>query len=179
MIYTDLFRAFFKIGLSTLGGGHAMIPVIEEEVVERHKWIGRDDFTDLMAVSQSFPGALAINVSVLVGYRQRKLRGAFCALSGAVLPSFVIILLVAMFFHLFRDNAVVASILRGLRPAMVALVAMPTFSLAKSAHISAVNCWIPLVSALLILLMRVNPVFVLLAAALGGYLYGQLVKPTE
>lgn len=179
MIYTELFRVFFKIGLFTLGGGYAMIPIVEEEVVDRHKWIDRDDFLDLIAVSQSCPGALAINISVFVGYRLRKLRGALCTVLGAALPSFVIILLIAMFFHQFQDNAIVASIFRGVRPAVVALIAAPTFSLAKSAHISAVNCWIPIVSALLIWVMNVNPIYVLVAAALGGYLYGQLVKPTE
>ena len=178
-MYSDLFRTFLKIGLFTLGGGYAMIPVVEEEVVDRHKWIDRKDFLDLIAVSQSCPGALAINISVFVGYRLRKLRGAFCTVAGAALPSFVIILLIAMFFHQFQDNEIVASLFRGIRPAVVALIAAPTFSLAKSAHISLVNCWIPIVSALLIWLLKVNPIYVLVVAGFGGYLYGLLVKPTE
>ncbi len=179
VMYIDLFRTFFKIGLFTLGGGYAMIPLIEKDVVERNKWIGQSEFLDILAVSQSCPGALAVNISVFVGYRMRKMRGALCTVLGAVLPSFVIILLIAMFFHQFQDNAVVASMFRGIRPAVVALIAAPTFSLAKSARISLVNCWIPVVSALLIWLMGVNPVYILLVAAVGGYLYGLLVKPTE
>ncbi len=179
VMYIDLFRTFFKIGLFTLGGGYAMIPLIEKDVVERNKWIGQSEFLDILAVSQSCPGALAVNISVFVGYRMRKMRGALCTVLGAVLPSFVIILFIAMFFHQFQDNAVVASMFRGIRPAVVALIAAPTFSLAKSARISLVNCWIPVVSALLIWLMGVNPVYILLVAAVGGYLYGLLVKPTE
>lgn len=179
IMYIDLFRTFFKIGLFTLGGGYAMIPIIEREVVERNKWIERSEFLDLIAVSQSCPGALAVNISVFVGYRVRKLRGALCTVLGAVLPSFAIILLIAMFFHQFQDNDVVGSMFRGIRPAVVALIAAPTFSLAKSARISLVNCWIPIVSALLIWIMGVNPVYILLMAGIGGYLYGLLVKPTE
>jgi chromate transporter len=178
-MYLNLFRTFFKIGLFTLGGGYAMIPIIEREVVEKNKWIEKGEFLDILAVSQSCPGALAVNMSVFVGYRTRKMRGAVCTTLGTVLPSFTIILLIAMFFHQFQDNAIVAAMFRGIRPAVVALIAAPTFSLAKSAHISLVNCWIPIVSALLIWLMSVNPIYILLVAGFGGYLYGLLVKPTE
>ena len=178
-MYLNLFRTFFRIGLFTIGGGYAMIPLIERDVVEKNQWIGRNEFLDIIAVSQTCPGALAINISVLVGYRLRRIKGALSAVLGAALPSFVIILLIAMFFRQFQDNEVVGSMFRGIRPAVVALIAAPTFSLAKSAHITFVNCWIPIVSALLIWIMGINPVYVLLVAALGGYLYGLLVKPTE
>ncbi len=178
-IYTDSFKTFFKIGLFTLGGGYAMIPVIEEEVVDKHGWINREEFLDLIAVAQSCPGALAINISVFVGYKLRRLPGALCTLIGTALPSFVIILLIAMFFHRFQDNAFVAAAFRGIRPAVVALIAAPTFRLAKTAHISLVNCWIPIASAVLIWMLGVNPIYIVIAAAAGGYLYGQLIKPTE
>lgn len=173
-IYYDSFRTFFKIGLFTLGGGYAMIPIIESEVVDKHKWIERDDFIDLLAVAQSCPGVLAINISVFVGYRLRKLRGALCTSLGAALPSFLIILLIAMFFHQFQDNAVVQAMFNGIRPAVVALIAAPVFTLAKSAHIGWTNCWIPIVCALLIWLLGVNPIYVILAAGIGGYVYGIL-----
>jgi chromate transporter len=109
----------------------------------------------------------------------RRLPGAFCSALGTALPSFIIILLIAMFFANFQDNPVVEAIFRGIRPAVVALIAAPTFSLARSAKISLANCWIPIAGALAIWLMRVNPVVVILAAGIGGYLYGKLVKPTE
>lgn len=178
-IYIDSFKTFFKIGLFTLGGGYAMIPIIEEEVVNRNKWIARDEFLDLIAVAQSCPGVLAINISVFVGYKLRKLRGAFCTALGTALPSFLIILAIAMFFQRFEDNEIVAAMFRGIRPAVVALIAAPTFSLAKSAHISLANCWIPIVSAFLIKFLGVNPIYILIAAGFGGYIYGQFIKPTE
>ena len=175
----DLFFVFFKIGFFTLGGGYAMIPQIEAEIVDKRQWMKREEYLDLIAVAQSCPGALAVNMSIFIGYKLRKLSGALYATLGVALPSFVIILLIAMFFHKFQDNPVVASMFNGIRPAVVALIAAPVFSLARSARITITNCWIPIVSALLIWLLGVNPIYVLLAAGIFGYLYGLLIKPTE
>ena len=177
--YLTAFKSFFKIGMFTLGGGYAMIPIIEHEVVDKQKWIERDDFIDIVAVAQSCPGVMAINMSTFVGYRLRRTKGAFCMTLATALPSLLIILAIAMFFKQFEDNAVVESIFRGIRPAVVALIAAPTFSLAKSAHITLANCWIPVGSALLIWAVHVNPIIIIIAAAVGGYLYGMLLKPSE
>ncbi len=178
-VLTDSFATFFKIGLFTLGGGYAMIPVIEAEVVDKHKWVSKEEFLDLIAIAQSCPGVFAINISTFIGYKLRRVPGAVAAALGTALPSFIIILLIAMFFHSFQDNPVVASIFRGIRPAVVALIAVPTFNLARSAKIGWANCWIPVASALAIWLMGVSPILVILAAGLGGWLYGMFVKPTE
>ncbi len=178
-IYWQLFSDFFKIGAFTLGGGYAMIPIIQSEVVDRRHWLKQEEFLDIIAIAQSCPGVFAINMSVFIGYKLRKLPGALCAAFGTALPSFAIILLIAMFFSRFQDNPVVESIFKGIRPAVVALIAAPTFTLAKSAKITLSNCWIPIGSALAIYLMGVNPVFIILAAGFGGYLYGKYVSPTE
>ena len=178
-IYWQLFSDFFKIGAFTLGGGYAMIPIIQSEVVDRRRWLKQEEFLDIIAIAQSCPGVFAINMSVFIGYKLRKLPGALCAAFGTTLPSFAIILLIAMFFSRFQDNPVVESIFKGIRPAVVALIAAPTFTLAKSAKITLSNCWIPIGSALAIYLMGVNPVFIILAAGFGGYLYGKYVSPTE
>ena len=179
MKYISLFKTFMKIGIVTFGGGYAMIPIIEQEVVTKHQWMTRDEFVDAIAVTQTCPGALAINMSSLIGYKLAKVSGAIVCTLGASLPSFLIILAIAMFFQQFENNKVVAAIFAGIRPAVVALIAVPTFSLAKNAHISLVNCWIPILSALLIWLMGVNPIWVIIAAAVGGYIYGQFIQPTE
>ena len=178
-MYTRLFRIFFNIGLFTLGGGYAMIPQIEQEIVDRRQWMRREEFLDLIAIAQTCPGAMAVNISVFVGYKLRGIAGAVCTTLGVALPSFLIILLIAMFFHQFQDNVIVKSVFNGIRPAVVALIAAPVFGMARSAHICWTNCWIPLVSALLIWLLHVNPIYVLVVAGVGGYLYGLLVKPTE
>ena len=150
--YIESFKTFFKIGLFTFGGGYAMIPMIEAEVVDKHKWLDKEEFLDIIAISQSCPGVLAINVSVFIGYKLKKIKGAVCSSLGTALPSFLIILAIAMFFHQFEDNKVVSAIFRGIRPAVVALIAVPTFNMAKSARITLTNCWIPIACALAICL---------------------------
>ena len=175
MIWT-LFKTFFKIGIVTFGGGYAMIPLIEAEVVDKHKWIEKEQFLDLIAIAQTCPGVFAINISTFIGFKLKKTMGAIVSSIGAALPSFLIILLIAMVFRQFQDIAWVEACFKGIRPAVVALIAVPTFNLAKSAGINLYTCWIPIVSALLIWLVGVNPILIIIVAALGGYLYGALMK---
>lgn len=156
-----------------------MIPIIESEVVDRHRWIAKDEFLDLIAISQSCPGVFAVNISTFIGYKIRGRWGAACTTLGAALPSFLIILVIAMFFHRFMEVGWVAAMFRGIRPAVVALIAVPTFNLAKSAHINLANCWIPIISALLIWGLHVNPIWVIIAAGVGGYVYGKVFADTE
>ena len=139
-MYLTLFKTFFKIGIVTFGGGYAMISMIEEDVVRKYQWVDKEEFLDLLAIAQSCPGVFAINISTFIGYKIRKTRGAVCTALGTALPSFIIILLIAMFFHRFQDNRIIAAMFAGIRPAVVALIAAPTFSLAKSAHINKANC---------------------------------------
>ncbi len=179
MNYLEYFKTFFRIGLFTLGGGYAMIPIIEDEVVNKRHWIDKKDFLDIVAISQSCPGALAINMSAFIGYKLNKVPGAIVSCVATALPSFIIILLIAMFFHQFKDNAVVAAIFRGIRPAVVALIAVPTFRLAKDACITLNNCWIPIVCALSIYLFGISPIIVILLSGICGYVYGRYIKPTE
>jgi chromate transporter len=177
-IYLESFKTFFKIGMFTLGGGYAMIPIIEADVVDKHHWVSKEEFLDLIAIAQSCPGVFAINISIFIGYKLRKVGGAIACALGTALPSFLIILAIAMFFHQFEDNPIVAAMFRGIRPAVVALIAVPTFNLARSAKISWTNCWIPIAGALAIWLLGVSPIFIILAAGLGGWLYGTFIKPT-
>lgn len=175
-IYWSTFSTFFKIGMFTLGGGYAMIPIIEEEVVNKHQWVSKEDMLDLIAIAQSCPGVFAINISIFIGYKLRKTRGALVTALGTALPSFLIILAIAIFFHQFEDNKVVAAMFRGIRPAVVALIAVPTFNLAKSAHLNRYTLWIPIVSALAIWLLGVSPIWIIILAGVGGYLFGLTQK---
>ena len=106
-IYWESFKTFFKIGAFTLGGGYAMIPIIESEVVRKKEWINKDEFVDLIAVAQSCPGVFAINLSTYIGYRLKGTKGAICTSVATALHSFLIILCIAMFFSRFQDNAIV------------------------------------------------------------------------
>ena len=178
-IYWESFKTFFKIGIFTLGGGYAMIPLIEEEVENRHKWVEKEEMLDLIAIAQSCPGVFAINIAIFIGYKLRKVRGAIATTIGTALPSFLIILAIAIFFGAFKDNSVIAAMFRGIRPAVVALIAVPTFRMAQRAKIGWSNCWIPIVSALAIWALGVSPIYIILIAGICGYLYGTYIKPTE
>ncbi len=178
-IYIDSFKTFFKIGLFTFGGGYAMIPLIEQEVVDKKQWLSKDEFLDLLAVSQTIPGVFAVNMSIAIGYKLKKTKGSIVSALGTVLPSFLIILLIALFFEQFKDNPVVESIFRGIRPAVVALIAVPCFRLAQSARITYSTIWIPVIAAELIWIMGVSPIYIIAAACIGGYLYGKYVKPHD
>jgi len=168
-----LFSTFFKIGIFTLGGGYAMIPLIEEEVVNRHKWVSKDEMLDLIAIAQSCPGVFAINISIFIGYKLRKLKGAVATAFGTALPSFLIILAIAIFFAAFKENTIIAAMFRGIRPAVVALIAVPTFRMAQSAKIGWTNCWIPIVSALAIWALGISPIYIIIIASIAGYLWGK------
>ena len=170
----ELIKTFFKIGIFTLGGGYAMIPLIEEEVVNRHRWVEKEEMLDLIAIAQSCPGVFAINIAIFIGYKLNKVRGAIATALGTALPSFLIILIIAMFFHQFEDNAVVAAMFRGIRPAVVALIAVPTFNLGKRAELNKFTIWIPIVSALAIWLLGVSPIWIIIVAGLGGYIWGRV-----
>ena len=122
---TTIFVSFLKIGMFTFGGGYAMLPLIERELITKRKWIEQKEFLDLLTLAQSVPGPIAVNTAVFVGYKVRGLRGAAAALLGTVTPSFVIILVIAIFFAGIRQNPVVDAAFKGMRPAVVALIIGP------------------------------------------------------
>lgn len=172
----EAFLTFFKIGLFTIGGGYAMIPMIEEEVVRKRNWVSREEFLDIIAIAQTCPGVFAINISIFIGYKIKRTPCALVASLGTALPSFLIILLIAMFFYQFQDNRVINAIFQGLRPAVTALVAIPVFTLARNAHINLANCWIPLVTGVLIAFLGISPILIIIAAGVAGFVYGKYFK---
>lgn len=161
-----IFFSFLKIGLFTFGGGYAMLPLIEQELIVKRKWIDQAEFLNLLTLAQSVPGPIAVNTSVFVGYKVRGLRGAAAALIGTVLPSFVIILVIALFFADIRQNPVVDAAFKGMRPAVVALIIGPVISLARGMH------WMMLgviaASALAVWWLGWSPIYVLATAAVLG-----------
>ena len=162
----ELFGSFLKIGAFTFGGGYAMIPLIEREVIDRRRWIERQEFLDLLTIAQSAPGPISLNTSVFVGYKLRGYAGAIASILGVVLPSYTIILAVALFFAGIRDNAAVDAAFKGMRPAVVALIIGPVISLTRGMH-RALYLVIA-ASALAIWHLGWSPVYILFAAALAG-----------
>ncbi len=174
--YWELFMVFSKIGTFTFGGGYAMIPLIRNEVVSKRNWLGDDEFMDMLALAQSMPGPMALNTALFVGNKRLGFKGSLFSGLGVILPSFVIILLIAMVFVQFKDNPVVERIFKGIRPAVVALIAAPLVMLGKSAKINWKNSWIPVSVALLIWLLGVSPIYIVLGAILLGILHLVYIK---
>lgn len=175
-IYGNLFLTFFKIGCFTFGGGWAMISIIEKEIVDKHGWLPREDFLDLLAVAQSLPGILAVNIATAIGDKLKGLKGSICAAIGTILPSFLMILAIAIFLtpDLIKNNETLSAIFRGIRPAVVALIIAPVISSAKTAKLNRFTILIPIAVALLIWSKWPyvsNPILYIILGGIGGYLY--------
>ena len=153
-----------------------MMPLMEQEIVDRRGWLSREEFLNQLALSQSMPGVLAVNMATGLGYRLRGLRGAFSAIAGNIVMPVLFIITLAMLFRHFRDNPFVERFFMGVRPAVVALIAAPVFRLAQSAKVTWATCWIPILAALLIWLFDVSPILVILAAVVLGFVYGRMKK---
>jgi chromate transporter len=175
-ILIQLFIVFFKIGAFTFGGGWAMISIIEKEIVDKKHWVTKEEFLDLLAVAQSIPGILAVNMAVAVGDKIRGRRGAVISALGTIIPSFAMILFIAIFLtpDMIKSNETLNNIFRGIRPAVVALIIAPVFKNAKVAKIGWKTVAIPIVVALLIwskLPIISNPIIFIILGGLGGYLW--------
>jgi len=175
-IYSQLFMSFMRIGAFTFGGGWAMISLIEREVVDKKGWIPCKEFLNLLAVAQSLPGILAVNISVAVGDRLRGMRGSVAAALGTIMPCFLIILAIAVFLtpDLIQNNKVISAIFMGIRPAVVALIIAPVITTAKSAEIGWKTIWIPIVVALAIwskLPVISNPILYIVIGGIAGWLW--------
>jgi len=164
----DLYLAFFRIGALTFGGGYAMLPLLEKEVVEKYHWANRDDLLDYYAVGQCLPGIIAVNTSVFVGNKVKGLWGALAAVLGVATPSIVVIDLIAAFLKNFSDLSVVQHAFAGIRVAVAALIVSVIFKLFKSGIVDKLTLALFIVVFGLTLFVSASPVyFVAAAAALG------------
>ena len=165
----EIFWSFLKIGAFTFGGGYAMIPLIQHEVINKRSWLSKEEFVELLTIAQAAPGPIALNTAVFVGYKYRGYWGAVSAVLGVVVPSFLIILIVAMFFATMRDNRWVDAAFKGMRPAVVALIVAPIVGLAKGLHWVLIA--VAAATALLVWYFGFSPIWVLIAGAIGGALW--------
>lgn len=175
----ELFLTFLKIGAFTFGGGYAMVAVIENEIVERKKWLEKDELLDIIAVAESTPGPIAINSATFIGYRKAKFWGSFCATLGVVIPSFVIITIVALFLRRFYEYPVVQDAFRGIRIGVVVLIANAVYSLAKGLKWGVFAIISALAAFILVAFLDFAVIPIILAAALAGILYSTLLRKNE
>ena len=164
----QIFWVFAKIGAFTIGGGYAMIPIIQAEM-SRRGWIGDDDLPDIVALSQSAPGVMAVNISIFAGHKLRGFKGSVAATLGSILPSFLIILGIAMFFSAFKDNPYVERSFKGIRPVVISLIAVPMINMARK---SCKNMWtwlLAIVSLVLVAFLNVSPIYIILCVLVLGF----------
>lgn len=152
---------FAKIGAFTIGGGYAMIPLIQNELTRR-QWIGEEELPDIIAIAQSAPGLLSVNVSIFAGYKLRGIKGSVVATLGSILPAFVIILMIAMVLNNYQDNPVIIKIFKGIRPVVVSLIAVPTVNMARKNNKKWWAWVICIVSMLLVAFLNVSAIYILL-----------------
>lgn len=165
-ILLELFWVFLKIGAFTLGSGYAIVPVIEREIVDKRHWFEREDFLNQFTLAQSAPGPFSLNTAVFVGYRMKGFRGSLISVLGLVIPSFVIILLVAMFLEGFRENLYVNAAFKALRPCVVGLIAVPCIKM-----LIKMNIWqilLGLAALFLISFTGISPIYILVFGAILG-----------
>lgn len=167
----ELFLSIFKIGTFTFGGGYAMIPLIEEEVVVNKGWISKEEFLDILVVSQSLPGALAVNTSVFLGYKIGGFIGAMVALLAVILPSFLIILIIAVFFMKFRDNYYVSAAFKGITAAVPMLVLIGAISLSKGLEKNIRTLITIIVGIIALAFFNIHPVLVIIISGLYGVIF--------
>ena len=167
----DLFKIFTQIGAITLGGGYAMLSMVERAIVTKKRYIPKEEFWDLIALVQTLPGVFAINTALYVGYKLRKTKGAIVAAIGAALPSFIAILLIAIFFTEYKDNESVERIFRGIRPCVVALILVPSIRLIKSQYTGWKFIVIPLVVAIAIWWFKISPLLIIFIVIIGALLF--------
>ncbi|MEG0807256.1 MAG: chromate transporter [Alistipes sp.] len=166
----QLFMTFLKIGLFTFGGGFAMIPLIERAITDNTRWgIRKAEFVDLLTLAQTVPGPIALNVAVFIGYKAKGYAGIAAATLGIVIPSFVIILIIATLFADIRHNPVVDAAFRGMRPAVVALIIVPVLSLSKGLRWPLLG--VIIATALAVWKLGWSPIYMLPVAAVGGILW--------
>ena len=157
----SIFLVFAKIGSFTIGGGYAMIPLIRDELVKRG-WLTDEELPDIIALAQSAPGVLAVNMSIFAGYKMRGFKGSVAATLGSVLPSFLIILLIAMLFTGYQDNPVVVRIFKGIRPVVVSLILVPMIKMARKGNKTWWAWAISVATLFMVAFLKFSPIYILL-----------------
>ena len=179
-IYADLFLTFAKIGVCTFGGGYAMLPILQREVVEKKGWATEEELTDYFAVGQCTPGIIAVNTATFIGYKHKGVPGGILTTLGVVFPSLVIITAIAAFLSNFADIPLVQHALAGINAAVVALIASSVLKLAKSNLKDAVSAGIFLAGLALAFLLKLSPVILIVCAGVIGWVvYGLIRKGGE
>ena len=175
----DLFKVFFKIGLFTFGGGYAMIPFIQKEIVEKNGWITDEEILDMFAIAEATPGVIAVNTATFVGYKISGFFGSFFATLGVVLPSFLIILLIAYYIKDFLSIKLIAYAFKGIRAGVIVLIIGAITKFYKKNDINLFNISLLIIAFLISAFTSINTILILLCALIIGIVYKVMTKRRE
>ena len=172
----DLFRAFFTIGAMTFGGGYAMLPMLEREIVQKHKWATQEEILNYFAIGQCTPGVIAVNTATFVGYKTKKEIGGIVATLGVIAPSILIITVIAMVLQNFMDIVWVQHAFAGIRVAVVALITASVVKLFKSNVKKSWHIALAVIAFIVVALLKLSPVYVVVACAVLSFIFGKKVS---
>lgn len=178
-MYKSLMTTFFKIGLFTFGGGYAMIPLIEEEIVWKKEWMTDEEILDIISVAQSLPGPIAVNLAAFIGYRLKKLRGALMAALGVILPSFFIIVIIAHLLIKANIAKFIEPVFSGLMPAVAVMILISAYRLGKKVMWSPLNIGIFALAAILLIALGVHPILVIGGGIAAGLILNKVFPPSD
>jgi chromate transporter len=167
-LLAQIFITFFKIGPVTFGGGYAMIPLIEREVVEKRKWVQSKDITDIFAVAESVPGAIAINSATFIGYRLAGVPGAIAAMAGVMVPTFCIVVLLSLFFLQVQDNPKVEAAFVSIRATIVALITYAAIKIGKTAVVDKTTIALIGITVAIMYFVHIHPIVLIVAGGMIG-----------
>lgn len=173
-MYLQLFWSFFKLGLFTIGGGMAMIPLIQGIVVEQKKWMTEEEAVDCIAVSQGLPGVIAINMATYIGQKKKGIPGAVCATAGVILPSFIIIIAVVKLLGTIGDSAYVHGALKGIKAAATGLIAYSAYKVGKKVLTGPFQWVLALAAFAVITFLEVNAVWAIIGGIVCGLIYTKI-----
>ena len=169
----DLYKSFFTIGGLTFGGGYAMLPMLEREIVEKHGWATRDEILDYFAIGQCTPGIIAVNTATFVGYKQRGVAGGIAATLGVISPSLIIITVIAALLKNFMDITWVQHAFAGIRVAVCALILSSVIKLAKGSVKQPWQIFAAVAAFLIVAVLDLSPVWVIIACILLSFVFGK------
>jgi chromate transporter len=170
MLYLQLFISFLKIGFFSFGGGYAMIPLITEEVVTVHHWVSMRELAQLIAISQMTPGPIAVSAATYIGYKTAGILGSILATTAVISPAFVIVMLMAKYFHVIKSNTFTQRMLAGIKPVVVFLIAVAGIKLAGSVVPGVASVLIGLGALLLLTKTKIHPIYTIIIGGLMGIL---------
>jgi chromate transporter len=169
-ILFKLYFVFFRVGLFTIGGGYAMLPMLRKEVVQKYNWATDEEMLDYFAIGQSTPGIIAINTSTFIGYKKAGLLGAFISTLGMVTPSWIIIISIAKFFDAFSENTIVQSAFMGIRVIVVVLILNAVIKMGKKSITNWITALVAIGAFVAIMFFSISAVYVVVASGLIGLL---------